>query len=223
MSAAARVTAPVPAPGDRDGARPGHRRTWLIGALVAAVALLAGSVAGTVAWARADLAGASAGSTGSVGTVPRLGGAGSHGGTTAGRISTAVPALPGTTVQVTAVDMGSMMGRARMRLVVDRASVPAGTVSLVLRNAGFKAHELVVLPLADGQQPGTRAVGADQKVDETGSLGEASRAGAAGAGDGVEPGTAGWVTLVLPAGRYELVCNLPGHYAAGMYAELTVD
>lgn len=38
-----------------------------------------------------------------------------------------------------------------------------------------------------------------------------------------EPRTAGWTTLDLPAGRYELICNLPGHYAAGMYTELTVS
>jgi len=30
------------------------------------------------------------------------------------------------------------------------------------------------------------------------------------------------VTMVLKPGRYEVLCNLPGHYAAGMYAELDV-
>ena len=40
--------------------------------------------------------------------------------------------------------------------------------------------------------------------------------------DGIAPGAAGWVTLHLDPGRYELICNLPGHYAAGMYAELDV-
>jgi uncharacterized cupredoxin-like copper-binding protein len=29
--------------------------------------------------------------------------------------------------------------------------------------------------------------------------------------------------VTLPPGRYELVCNLPGHYAAGMYSQLSVD
>lgn len=134
-----------------------------------------------------------------------------------------MPSQLDATVQVTAVDMGTTMGRARMRLVVDRAKMPAGTVSLILSNVGSNVHQLVVLPLAHGQRAGTRTVGADQKVDKAGSPGEASRTGAAGAGDGVEPGTAGWVSLDLPAGRYELVCNLPGHYTAGMYAELTVS
>jgi uncharacterized cupredoxin-like copper-binding protein len=31
------------------------------------------------------------------------------------------------------------------------------------------------------------------------------------------------VTLTLGPGSYELVCNLPGHYAAGMHAELDVS
>ena len=66
-------------------------------------------------------------------------------------------------------------------------------------------------------------VGAHNTMSETGSLGGASRACGAGAGDGITAGSAGWFTLHLAPGRYELVCNLPGHYAAGMYAPLTVS
>lgn len=40
---------------------------------------------------------------------------------------------------------------------------------------------------------------------------------------GIDPGAIGWVTVDLPRGAYELVCNLPGHYAAGMYTELRVS
>ncbi|MGV8964931.1 MAG: sulfocyanin-like copper-binding protein [Cellulomonas sp.] len=29
--------------------------------------------------------------------------------------------------------------------------------------------------------------------------------------------------MTLAPGHYELICNLPGHYAAGMYTELTVS
>ena len=202
----------TPAAAPTGARRPGGRG-WLVAALVAAVLLLVGSVAGTIAWNR-----------GGVSTSTGSSWSGTSGGMMRGRVTTGVPALPGTTVQVTAIDMGGMMsGRAGMRLVVDRSTVPAGTVSLVLSNAGFRTHELVVLPLAAGQQAGARPVGTDRKVDETGSLGEASRTGGSGAGEGIQPGTAGWTTLNLPAGRYELICNLPGHYAAGMYAEITVS
>jgi uncharacterized cupredoxin-like copper-binding protein len=180
---------------------------------VTAVVLLVGSIAGTIAWTR----GGASTPTGSAWS-------GSYGGMMGGRLSTRVPALPGTTVRVTAVDMGAMMGgRSGMRLVVDRSSVPAGTVSLVLGNLGFRIHELVVLPLASDQQAGERAVGSDRKVDETGSLGEASQTAGSGTGEGIQPGAAGWTTLDLPAGRYELICNLPGHYAAGMFTELSVS
>ena len=82
-----------------------------------------------------------------------------------------VPALPGTVVDATLINMGGpMMGRpanavvgGMMRLTLDRSTV-----------------------------------------------------------DGIAPGGSSWVTVTLAAGRYEIVCNLPGHYAAGMYAQLTV-
>ena len=150
-----------------------------------------------------------------------------------------VPAsLPGAQVTVVLADMGGGMmggayggwmmgGRSMMRggpmmLHASPQTVPAGTVRLVAVNHGTRTHELVVLPLAAGASAGARTLGADDSVDEAGSLGEASNACGAGSGDGITAGTAGWVTLTLTPGRYELVCNLPGHYAAGMYTELDV-
>lgn len=91
-----------------------------------------------------------------------------------------------------------------------------------MTNVGVIAHELVVLPLRSAQGIGARATGSDGKVDETGSVGEVSASCAQGAGDGLRPGSTGWATLTLPAGRYELLCNLPGHYEAGMYTELDI-
>ncbi len=85
----------------------------------------------------------------------------------------------------------------RMFLRTDRIDVPAGTVSLRVTNIGTVDHEVVVLPLGSGQRVGQRAVRADGTVDESGSLGEASASGAAGAGEGIEPGATGWVTLDL--------------------------
>ncbi len=141
------------------------------------------------------------------------------------------PRLAGVVVDVTLADMGAgmmggpMMGgawRGTSRVFVSPGVVPAGMVSLRVVNSGMRTHELVVLPLPAGQAAGARPVGADGRVDETGSLGEASRSCGAGAGDGISAGATGWVTLTLRPGRYELVCNLPGHYAAGMHAELDV-
>ena len=152
-----------------------------------------------------------------------------------------VPALPGAVVSVRVVDMCSMMGRTpmmgghgplmserdwrrfrpgMMRVLATPTSVAHGAVSLRVTNDGYLTHELVVLPLPAGQPAGARIPAADGKVSEAGSAGEASASCADGAGDGIVPGATGWVTLRLPAGRYELVCNLPGHYAAGMHTEL---
>jgi uncharacterized cupredoxin-like copper-binding protein len=110
-----------------------------------------------------------------------------------------------------------------MTVTANPAAVPAGMVSLIVHNAGYLNHELLVLPLPPGQQVGQRSVGSDGKVAETGTLAEVSANCAAGSGSGLSPGSAGWVSLTLPAGRYELLCNQAGHYTAGMYAELDVS
>ena len=201
----------------------GFDRRLIVGAAVAAVVLAAGS---TLAMA--------AGSTTPGTATP-----------TTPAVSCAAPSLPGAVVDVTLTDMGARMrgaatsgagmggrwgdgpmmgGAARttmMQVLVTPSTAAAGTVSLRVTNTGVMTHELVVLPLPDGQAVGDRAVGTDGRVDETGSLGEVSRTCGAGSGDGLAPGSTGWATQQLAAGRYELVCNLPGHYAAGMSALLT--
>lgn len=137
--------------------------------------------------------------------------------------------LPGRIVRVTLADMGMtrMMGGvapmgAHMMLRAFPATVPAGQVSLVAANVGWRTHELVVLPLANGAVAGQRVPGPDGKIDESGSLGEASSSCTGGAGEGIRAGTVGWTTMRLSPGRYELVCNLRNHYANGMYQELDV-
>ncbi|WP_225838788.1 sulfocyanin-like copper-binding protein [Streptomyces sp. NK08204] len=149
------------------------------------------------------------------------------------------PAATGTAVDVTAWDMGGMMrgpnrpapnhhlrpgwyGMGMMRLVAHPSTVPAGRVTVRVVNAGILTHEVIVLPLPAGRSAGERAVGSDGRVSEAGSLGEASRTCGAGAGEGIASGAAAWTTVTLRPGHYELLCNVPGHYAAGMYTELDV-
>jgi uncharacterized cupredoxin-like copper-binding protein len=147
-----------------------------------------------------------------------------------GRLTCSAPqSLPGRIVNVTLADQGmtQMMGGTapmgvRMMLRATPDIVAAGQIALVASNMGWRSHELVVLPLAAGATAGQRVSGGDGKVTETGSLGEASNSCRSGAGAGITVGTVSWTTLTLPPGHYELICNLPNHYADGMYQELDV-
>lgn len=116
----------------------------------------------------------------------------------------------------------SWPGMGMMRLLVNPSTVPAGQVSLRVTNTGAMTHEVVVLPLVQGQPVGRRVSGPDGKIDESGSLGGAARTCGAGDGEGIAAGATSWTSLTLTPGRYELVCNIAGHYWAGTYAELDV-
>ena len=186
------------------------RRPLLVGALVAAVIALVASVAVALG-------------AGNGGVIP-------GGSRFLSDSARAAPSLPGTVVNVSLTDMGgSMMGQGggmmyggSMRLSADQATVAHGTVSFLVTNGGGIKHEMVILPLPASQRVGTRPIGANAKVDEAGSLGEASNNNGKDAGEGIEPGASSWTTINLAPGQYELVCNLPGHYSAGMYTQLTV-
>jgi len=208
----------------------GSRRTVVIGALVTvaltalsmlAVAFLGPREALPVGSSLASTAplGPGFGPYPDQGRMPMLGGWGS---------SCQPPDLPGQVVDVVVGEQrGHMQGPGWSGgagwVQVLPTSVNAGTVSLRVSNRGMLTHEIVVLPLVAGEQVGARTVDDHGQVDESHAVTEVSTTcGAGKSEEGIAPGAAGWVTTQLTPGRYELVCNLPGHYAAGMYAELTV-
>ncbi len=137
-----------------------------------------------------------------------------------GLAAVAAVALTGLSVAAVAATNSAAPGAG---LLASPRTVPAGTVSLVAVNRGSRTHELLVVPLAAGVRAGQQPVDAVGSIAEDGSLGEASRTCGPSTGDGVAPRSAGWMTLTLRPGRYELLCNLPGHYAAGMFGELDVS
>ena len=100
------------------------------------------------------------------------------------------------------------------RIVVEPGRIPAGEVELVVRNQGPDTHELIMVRSNGSQQPPLRRDGLT--VDEE-ALHEV------GAVEGVNPPGVRRVRLHLAPGRYELFCNMAGHFMAGMHGELVVD
>jgi uncharacterized cupredoxin-like copper-binding protein len=101
-----------------------------------------------------------------------------------------------------------------LRLSASRAS--AGPITLVVRNQGPSAHELVVFrtTLAFSALP----IGADGNVDEASPQLEK----VADSGTNIAPGQSRTIYAFLTPGSYVFICNLPGHYRLGMRAALLV-
>jgi uncharacterized cupredoxin-like copper-binding protein len=100
-------------------------------------------------------------------------------------------------------------------IAVDPTSAKAGSTTFNVDNSGPSTHELVVF--ATDLAPEDLPLGDDGDVDEEGQglthVDEVEDIGA---------GCQASLTLDLDAGNYVLICNLPGHYAAGMRAEFKV-
>lgn len=90
------------------------------------------------------------------------------------------------------------------------ASFPAGNIKLEVTNKGSIVHEVVALRT---DTPFDKLEVKDNRVSEADSVGEV--------GD-IDGGVTKSKVLKLAPGTYVLVCNIPGHYAAGMRAPLTV-
>ena len=88
--------------------------------------------------------------------------------------------------------------------------VAAGKVKVTATNQGQMEHEAVFLKTntPQGQLKVTNG-----RVSEKDSVGEVSN---------VKSGTPKSNTLDLTPGKYVIVCNIPGHYQAGMHAALIV-
>jgi uncharacterized cupredoxin-like copper-binding protein len=121
-----------------------------------------------------------------------------------------------TVVNVLLEDSSSDPAIGNMRISLDHATVTAGRVTFRAMNRSKNLiHELIVVRV-DPKKPGLPY---DEKKTEViekqiQHLGEISD---------LKPGAAGAMTLSLKAGSYVLICNQPGHYKAGMVANLSVN
>ena len=95
------------------------------------------------------------------------------------------------------------------KIAPSASTVGAGKVTFSAVNAGKAEHEMVVIRTDKG--PSQLAKG--NEASEAGSVGEISE---------TKPGASKQVTLNLKPGHYVLLCNVPGHYKAGMYKNFIV-
>lgn len=111
--------------------------------------------------------------------------------------------------------MGKDMPMAPMGIKMSSRTVAAGEVTFEVKNTSKQlVHEMVISPIKDAKNPLPYDKAAN-KVDEdaAGHLGEVAE---------LDPGKSGALRLTLKSGRYILYCNIPGHYALGMWTLLTV-
>lgn len=98
------------------------------------------------------------------------------------------------------------------KIVVDKTTLPAGSVTFHVTNAGKVPHELVLLKtdLAYDRLP--------PDPDEAGKIVEDNGSSIIHVDetDNMDGGGTKNFTVDLAAGKYVLVCDEPGHYASGM-------
>ena len=139
---------------------------------------------------------------------------------------------PGTVVNVRLTDMGHDMDMTKnmglgigmkedmktapFKVEADKFAVPAGLVTFKVTNgSSVMEHEMLIVPISDMQTP-LPFNAAENRVDE-----DAARS--AGEVPELEPGKSGELTVELKPGLYALLCNIPGHYGAGMWRVLAVQ
>jgi uncharacterized cupredoxin-like copper-binding protein len=90
-----------------------------------------------------------------------------------------------------------------------KKAVPHGKVTFNVTNSSGMEHELVVIKT---NKKAAKLQIINGKASEKGSVGEVELAGH----------KSKKLTLNLKKGHYALICNVGGHYMAGMHADLTV-
>ncbi len=110
---------------------------------------------------------------------------------------------------------GADMSNATMGIRLSAPSAPAGDVTFEVTNTSKDTiHEMIVMLPSDPAKP-LPFIEAENRVDEdaAGDKGEVSE---------LDPGASGSLTLPLQPGKYVLICNVPGHFASGMWTEFEV-
>jgi uncharacterized cupredoxin-like copper-binding protein len=93
------------------------------------------------------------------------------------------------------------------------SSAPSGSVTFNISNEGPSTHEFVIIKTKDAPDALPTK---DGKVDE-------DQLTAVDEQEDIAPSTTATLTTDLDAGSYVIICNIPGHYEAGMRTAFTVS
>ena len=94
---------------------------------------------------------------------------------------------------------------------VSPARIPAGPTRLLVVNKGPDTHEILVARTGAALPLRSDGLTVDEDKLEPVTVGEA---------EGEAPGATEVLRMKLRPGRYELFCNMAGHYLGGMSAQL---
>jgi uncharacterized cupredoxin-like copper-binding protein len=110
---------------------------------------------------------------------------------------------------------GMDMAKATMGMKLSHDTAKAGVVTFKVTNTSKDTvHEMIVMYLKDPTQA-LPYIDKENRVDE-------DKAGDKGEVSELDPGKSGALTVNLKPGKYLLICNVPGHFAAGMWTQFTV-
>ena len=110
---------------------------------------------------------------------------------------------------------GMDMSKATMGMRLSRKNAAAGVVTFQVTNTSKDTvHEMIVMYRQDPGKP-LPYIDAENRVDE-------DKAGDKGEVSELDPGKSGALTVALKPGKYVLICNVPGHFDSGMWAEFDV-
>ncbi|RMD48970.1 MAG: hypothetical protein D6832_02760 [Alphaproteobacteria bacterium] len=104
---------------------------------------------------------------------------------------------------------------APMGFTLNKHVIPRGKVKFIAVNTSeTMEHEMLVVPIEDVTKPLPYDTDAERVKEEAAkALGEIAE---------TPPGETGTVTLDLEPGIYMLLCNIPNHYAMGMWTLIVV-
>jgi uncharacterized cupredoxin-like copper-binding protein len=105
-------------------------------------------------------------------------------------------------------------------IALDQKTAKAGKVHFAISNKGDMEHEFVVVKTE--MAPDAFPV-EDGKAAEPEAESEESGEGQEMEVEDIAPGADASLDLDLEAGKYVLICNLPGHYEQGMRIAFTVE